>query len=116
MHFTSVLLGLSAAAGTALASTTASLFVHNNCAKDVYLIYSNNAYKSAAKTLASGMGFEVVLSGEGYSVGFSKSPNFYATNVAKLIMGYSINTASDLLYYSFTNNDGNAFAGQSWKP
>jgi hypothetical protein len=65
MRFTSVIFGVSAAAGTALASTTAGLFVHNNCAKDVYLIYSNNAYKSAAKTLASGTGFEVVPSGEG---------------------------------------------------
>jgi hypothetical protein len=54
-------------------------------------------------------------SNAGYSVGLSKSPNFYGTNVPKLIMGYSVNTANDLLYYSFANDDGNAFAGQSWK-
>ena len=69
MHFSQAILGLglsaSLAAGAAVASQ-AILNVNSNCPENVYVVYSNNQYKSATKTLTSGeSGFRVVLSGEG---------------------------------------------------
>ncbi|KAJ4352549.1 uncharacterized protein N0V89_007898 [Didymosphaeria variabile] len=116
MRFTT-LLGLSAAAAPALAASTASLYVTNDCSESVYVVYATDAsgsYVQGQKTLTTGTGFQVILAGLGYSVGFSTDSNYYATTTPKLIMGYSVNSDDSLLYYSITTDVGNPFASQSW--
>ncbi|KAK7185568.1 hypothetical protein DPSP01_010752 [Paraphaeosphaeria sporulosa] len=105
-------LGLSLAATAAAAQPL--LRVTNQCSENVYVVYSNDQYKAAQVTLTQGKGFQVILSGLGYSVGLSTDPAFYSEAVAKLIFGYSVNTDNGLLYYSIASDYGNPFASQSF--
>ncbi|KAK5693172.1 hypothetical protein LTR97_010648 [Elasticomyces elasticus] len=110
-------MGLAYAMGAALAAPLADdrafLNIKNNCPQTVYIVYSNEQYKSASATLSSGKGLGIILSGLGYSVGLSKDPNFYSTSVPKLILGYSVNSDQDLIYYSLAPDFGNPLQGQS---
>ena len=68
MHFGKAILGL--AFGTSLASGAAVaqqglLYATNKCPENVYLVYSNEQYKAARKTLKTGEGFQIILSGKG---------------------------------------------------
>jgi hypothetical protein len=67
MRLTTALLGLSAAAATALAQSTSSvLYVTNQCPELVYVRYSTEApghYQQGQKTLSAGQAFEVRMLG-----------------------------------------------------
>lgn len=68
MHFGKATLGLAFGATLAAGAAVAEqglLYATNKCSENVYLVYSNEQYKEARKTLSTGQGFQIILSGKG---------------------------------------------------
>jgi hypothetical protein len=135
MRFTSSSLALGVIAASVKAGAAAFLNVRNQCPETVYLVYStevDGVYQSFSYTFPSNSRFGINLAGRGMisqsvkslksakvssigmSVGLSRDPNFYSDTVAKLIMGYTVEEADNLLYYSFANDHGNPYPNQPW--
>ena len=109
MHFTAA--SLLAIASTALAAGTAT--VQNNCQEQVYLTITRSDQSSTIQSLAGSGGlYSEPIANQGNSFGLTKNDQYYSASTPKLIWGFS--DAAPTLYYTVSNVDGDAFAGESF--
>jgi len=111
MHYTTTTTTLLAIASTALAAGTAT--IQNNCPEQVFLTITRSDQQSTTQSLAgSGGKYSEPISGQGNSFGLTKNDQYFSASTPKLIWGFS--DAAPTLYYTVSNVDGDAFAGEKF--
>ena len=112
MHFsTATAAGLPTLATTALAGTAN---VVNQCKENVFLTITTGNQQTTTRQIAgSGGRYSAPVSGQGNSWGVTKKSDYYSASTPKLIWGFS--DAPPTLYYTVSQVNGDAFAGQSFK-
>lgn len=106
MGFLNTAISLVATITFVLAQDDPLINVYNECS---YPVWIDSTTFGGVAEFPAGDGFTQSLSALGNSVGVATNAEYFATTTPKLIFGFSVDSTSEILYYSVTTVDGDPF-------